>query len=275
VTAALGTAGWIPAGIDVNEPCAARVHDAHLGGLHNFAADRWVAQREQENMPDLPRILRAERAFLGRAVRFLAGAGVRQFLDLGCGLPTAGSVHQIVEGGQPGCPVVYVDVDPVAVAHGARMLAGHPNAAMVRADLRDVPLVLAAPAVRELIDFSQPVGILMVAVLQHLSDRDDPTGTVAHYRDTVSAGSYLVVSHTANATAVPPGHPVGDGTSAPHAPVTAPSGRTRDHIEAMFTGWALVEPGVTALGQWRPDGEQPATDDLGNLVPLAGVAHKP
>lgn len=268
-----GTVGWVPAGIDVNRPCAARIHNAHLGGLHNFAADRWLAQREEEIQPRLPAILHAERAFLTRAIRFLIAAGVRQFLDLGSGLPTAGPVHEIADAARPGCRVVYVDVDPVAVAHGASMLAGNPNTAMVRADLRDVPIVLAAGPVRELIDFSWPVAVLMVSVLQFLTDTDDPAGVVARYRDAVPAGSYLVISHPPASRTAPADHLDDDPDGGPAAVGTL-TGRTRPAIENMLAGWELAPPGLTPLQRWRPDQDGAPADDLGDLAPLATVARK-
>jgi hypothetical protein len=266
--------GWAPAGIDVNQPSAARVYDYHLGGWHNFPADRWVAQRAAESMPDLPATVRANRAFLHRAVRYLCAAGVRHFLDLGSGIPTAGHVHEIAHAVDPQARVVYVDVDPVAVAHGEALLAGTDTAAIVRADLRDVPLVLAAPPVRRLIDFTRPIGVLMVDVLHLLPDTDDPAGVVARYRDALPTGSHLILSSPWSSPA---------GTR----PATAPAAAARrgididsrphtgDDIGALFAGWDLVEPGITPIGQWHPDTNDVVTADRERVADLGGVARKP
>jgi hypothetical protein len=264
---------WVPAGIDINAASAARIHDYHLGGLYNFPADRWVAERAAENLPELPAAVRVNRAFLQRAVRFLAAAGVRQFLDLGSGIPTAGNVHQIAHTIDPTARVVYVDVDPVAVAHGSAMLAGIYSAAMVRADLRDVRSILTAPPVREMIDFSEPVGVLMVSVLHLLSDSDDPAGVIAQYRDAVPAGSHFVVSHPGPAAAVsrPAAMPMNSGR---HLPGQRSRSRTTGEITAWFDGWDLAEPGVTRVGRWRVDAHDPGSADHDLVTDLGGVGRK-
>jgi S-adenosyl methyltransferase len=265
---------WVPAGIDVNQASAARVYDCHLGGWHNFPADRWVAQRAAEGRPELPATVRANRAFLRRAVQYLCAAGVRQFLDLGSGIPTAGHVHEIAHAVDPQARVVYVDVDPVAVAHGDAMLAGIDTAAIVRADLRDVPLVLAAPPVRRLLDFTQPVGVLMVSVLHLLPDADDPAGVVARYRDAVPTGSHLVLSSpwSSRARTRPAAAPA---AAAQRAIDTDGRLHTREDIAALFAGWDLVEPRITQIGKWRPDANDVVTADRERVADLGGVARKP
>jgi hypothetical protein len=265
--------GWAPAGIDVNQPSAARVYDYHLGGWHNFPADRWVARRAAETLPDLPATVRANRAFLHRAVRYLSAAGVRQFIDLGSGIPTAGHVHEIAHAVDPQARVVDVDVDPVAVAHGAALLAGTDTAAIVRADLRDVPLVLAAPPVRRLIDFTQPISVLMVDVLHLLPDTDDPAGVLARYREAVPTGSHLILSSPRPSPART--HPAAAPAAAAHRAIdTDRRLHPRDDIAAMFAGWDLFEPGVTQIGQWHPDTNQ-ITADRDRVTDLGGVARKP
>jgi hypothetical protein len=242
-------ADWVPAGVDINAASPARVHDYHLGGLHNFPADRWVAQRAAENVPDLLAAVRANRAFLQRAVRYLCSAGVQQFLDLGSGIPTEGNVHEVAHAVDPTARVVYVDMDPVAAAHGKALLAGIYSAAMVRADLCDVRAVLASPDVRNIIDFSQPVAVLMVSVLHLLSDPNDPAGVIAHYRDAMPTGSHLVLSY--------------------------PGRHRAGRIGAWFAGWELVEPGVTTVGQWRADERDIALPGNDGVADLGGVARKP
>lgn len=263
---------WVPAGIDVNQASAARIHDYHLGGLHNFPADRWVAERAVDNLPELPSVIRANRAFLQRAVRVLAEAGVRQFVDLGSGIPTAGNVHEVAHAVDPTTRVVYVDIDPVAVAHGTAMLAGIYGAAIVRADLRDVPRVLATPAVRDLIDFSEPVGVLMVAVLHLLADGDDPAHIIADYRDAVPTGSHLVLSHPGPGTRSGPASITTNAARHPGGQARRP--RTDDEIRAWFDGWDLLEPGVTTVGRWRAEGGDLGSREQGRDTDLAGVARK-
>jgi hypothetical protein len=255
-----GNRGWIPAGTDVNVACPARVRDAHLGGCHNFPIDQWTARRAVDDHLVEPMAAAANRAFLQRAVRHLLAAGVRQFLDLGSGIPTAGHVHEIVHGVDPAFPVVYVDLDPVAVAHGTAILSSTENAAAVCADLRDVSLVLAAPAVRHLIDFTRPVGIVAVDVLHLLAEADDPARVVSRYREAVPARSHLVISHVL-ASAGTPG-PQGE------------TPRSRDRISNMLTGWDLVRPGLVPMSHWYADSGDGSPDALESTTYLAGVARK-
>jgi S-adenosyl methyltransferase len=264
---------WAPPEIDIQRPSPARVYDYHLGGAHNFEPDRVAAEQIAEIMPELPLIMRANRAFLGRAVRRLMAAGIRQFLDLGSGIPTAGNVHEIAQQADPDARVVYVDVDPVAVTHSQALLAGNDRAAAVQADLRDVPTVLAAPAVRRLIDFKQPIGVLMVAVLHFVPDRDDPAGVVARYRDAVPSGSYLVISHAAASedTKAPAG--AHQASAAYSRNVAETALRTRAQVSDLFTGFELVDPGVVYVTDWHPeitDGRPPQ-----RLAQLVGMGRKP
>jgi hypothetical protein len=253
---------WIPGGIDVNRPNPARVYDAHLGGLHNFPADRWSAQRGADNDPRSPLAALANRAFLQRAVRHLLAAGVRQFIDLGPGIPTAGHVHEMAHAVDPSIPVLYIDVDPVAVAHGQAILDGIESAAMVEADLRNVPSVLATPPFRRLIDRSRPVGIVAVDILQMIVDADDPAQLLSRYRDFVSPASRIVVSH-----------PVIDGRDT-EAGNGAGKARTRDAIAELLVGWDLVPPGLVPIAQWYADDRQGPADDGQRIAYLAATAVK-
>ena len=270
---------WAPADIDIERPSPARIYDYHLGGSHNFAADRQAARQIAEMMPELPLIMRANRAFLFRAVRFLIDAGIRQFLDLGSGIPTVGNVHEIAQQADLGVRVVYVDVDPVAAAHSQTLLAGNDQAAAIQADLRDVPRVLAAPAVRRLIDFTQPVGVLMVAVLHFVPDRDDPAGTVARYRDAVAPGSYLVLSHAAASEDDQSPAGADEATAAYSRRVTEATLRTRTQVTDLFTGFDLIDPGVVYVTDWHPDTPVHTTTNPAQpaqrLTQLVGVARKP
>jgi SAM-dependent methyltransferase len=268
----VGRPRWAPDGVDLSRPSPARVYDVHLGGSHNVAADREAASQVTRFMPELPLILRANRSFLGRAVRFLVDAGVTQFLDLGSGIPTVGNVHEIAQRADPNCRVVYVDIDPVAVAHGRHILADNANAAAIEGDLRQPNQILAAAEVRALLDFTRPLAVLMVAVLQFVDDSDDPAGIVAQYRDAVVSGSYLAVSH-ASWEGLP-----GRAEEATEAYARRVSDfwlRSRAQVTGFFDGWRLVGPGVVYLTEWRPD-----AGETGGYRPewtstFCGVACKP
>src|SRR2546429_1327130 len=176
---------WAPEAIDVDRPSAARIYDYALGGLHNFAVDREAAREMFAAMPDLPLLMQANRAFLRRAVQYLAGAGIRQFLDIGSGIPTVGNVHEIARQIAPRTRVMYIDIDPIAVAHSRAILEGDPLSGIVQEDLRRPEHILAHPDVRGLLDFSQPIGLLLVAVMQFVPEQDDPVGIVARLRDSL------------------------------------------------------------------------------------------
>jgi hypothetical protein len=263
---------WAPVGIDLERPSAARVYDFYLGGFHNFAADREMGRQAISMWPELPEIMRANRGFLRRSVEFLVGEGVRQFLDLGSGIPTVGNVHEVAQRLAPDTSVVYVDNDPVAVEHSQAILAGDERTAVVHADMRDPDAVLGDPAVQGMLDPGRPTAVLMVAVLHFVPDEDDPAGLVARFRDAVPSGSYLALSHAA------------EGEHADRAAehrglyrrtATPMTMRTRDQVMALFDGWDLVEPGVVYLPQWRPEPGGPAMDRPERMTGLAGVGRKP
>jgi SAM-dependent methyltransferase len=263
---------WAPVGIDLDRPSAARVYDFYLGGFHNFAADRDMGRQAVQMWPELPQIMQANRGFLRRAVDFLVGAGVRQFLDLGSGIPTVGNVHEIAQRAAPDTRVVYVDNDPVAVEHARAILAGDEQTAVVQADLREPDSVLSDPAVRGLLDPGRPTAVLMVAVLHFVPDEADPAGLVARFRDAVPAGSYLALSH---ATAGQQAGRAAEHRSLYQRTATPMTMRTRDQIVGLFDGWELVEPGVVSLTEWRPGPGAPAVDRPERIPGLAGVGRKP
>src|SRR5690348_3004214 len=181
----MGLPDWAPEGVQVDRPSAARIYDYLLGGSHNFAADRAVAEQAIAAIPDLVTQARGNRAFMNRAVRFLLGQGVRQFLDLGSGIPTVGNVHELARRTAPDARVVYVDLDPVAVAHSRHVLSGIDEVVAVQADMRRPAEILADERVRAVLDFDQPIAILAVAVLHAISDDDDPFGAINVVRDAV------------------------------------------------------------------------------------------
>jgi S-adenosyl methyltransferase len=241
-----------PPGLDVTTANVARVYDCLLGGKDNFAADRQVAARLLEAVPDAAVAARQNRAFLARAVRFLAReAGICQFLGIGAGLPTGGSVHEIAQADDPRrVRVVYADYDPVVVRHAEALLGGSLTAAVVRADLRQPWDLLAQPAVRSLINLAEPVAILLVAVLHFVEDRADPWAIVNCYKDMLAPGSYLVISHVTadhlSAEAARQAQAAYDGASAPGV------ARTREQVAGFFAGLDMVPPGLVNLSAWRP-----------------------
>ncbi|OLB75879.1 MAG: hypothetical protein AUI14_20190, partial [Actinobacteria bacterium 13_2_20CM_2_71_6] len=186
---------WAPQEIDINVPSAARMYDYYLGGAHNFAADRELAEQALRAMPDGRFLARTNRAFLRRAVRFLARAGIRQFLDIGSGIPTAGNVHEVAKQVTPDARVAYVDIDPVAVSHAQALLAADPRTGALRGDLRRPDRILADPALGAIVDLDQPVAVLLLAVCHFVPDSDDPAGIIAQLRAALAPGSHLVISH--------------------------------------------------------------------------------
>jgi SAM-dependent methyltransferase len=240
---------WVPGDVDLSQPNAARVYDYILGGANNFEVDRVFAKQLLATLPDAQSLAQENRGFLRRSVGFLAEQGVRQFIDLGSGIPTVGNTHEVAQRIDPGARVVYVDNEPVAVAHSELILEDNKNAAILRADVRDVHAVLNDPVTRGLIDFDEPVGILMFAVLHFVPDREDPYRLVSRYRDATVPGSYLIVSHVTS-----DGRPEFDDVIEQYRQSANPiTERDRVEIERMFTGYDLVEPGVVFTRQWRPE----------------------
>jgi SAM-dependent methyltransferase len=266
-----GEADWAPPDVDTRRANIARVYDYWLGGNQNFLADQDLGRQILAVEPMAREIARANRAFLGRAVRYLAGAGIAQFLDIGSGIPAQGSVHEVAQAASPGARVVYADTDPVVVAHSQAILADRPDAAVIRADLRDPAAILADPTVRRLIDFREPVGLLLVAVLHFIDDADDPWQIVATLRDALAPGSFLVVSHATTddrpdlARAV---ERVYNGSVAGSWQF-----RSGEQIKRFFDGFDLVDPGLVPAYQWRPDPDASVPAGLWGL--LGGVGRKP
>jgi hypothetical protein len=254
-----------PLGIDASVATAARMYDYWLGGHDNFAADRIAALKIAEGTPEIPAVARANRAFLGRAVRYLAAeAGIRQFLDLGTGLPTKGNVHQVAQAITPGARVVYVDNDPMVLAHSRALKTGQ-DTAVIQADLRDADLILGHPDTQALIDFSEPLAILFIAVLHFVGD-PDASQAVARFTSAAPPGSYVVLSH-GRSDPVPRSNVSGAVSYASTAnPVTV---RTQEEILAFFDGLEIVAPGLVPVQQWRPSADDPA--DPGAAWLLGGV----
>jgi hypothetical protein len=250
--------------INTGVPNPARIYDYLLGGKDNFPADRDVAEQVLAIAPVARDVVGDNRAFLRRAVRFLTSeAGIRQFIDLGSGLPTQGNVHEVAQADAADARVVYVDNDAMVVTHSRALLAGD-NTVAVQADLREPERILAHPEVRQLIDFDQPVALLLMAILHFVPDDEDPFGIVARFRDALPAGSYLAISHgTRDIPARPdmsPEEMTEMGTKVERLyQLTTASLVTRTHaeVERFFDGLDLLDPGVVEIQRWRPDGRRP------------------
>ncbi|MFH8221262.1 SAM-dependent methyltransferase [Streptomyces sp. NPDC018057] len=262
----------LPQGVDPGKASVARMYDAMLGGEHNFAIDREAVAAFTAIDPQVRTLARANRAFLGRAVRFLAQEGVRQFIDLGSGIPTQGNVHEVAQAAAPGARVVYVDNDPVAVAHSEALLAENPGAAIVAGDIRRPEEILAAPQVRELIDFGQPVAVLMITILHFVTPQEDPAAIVAAFRDALPEGGWLALTHATDEdrpdTAAAVGQLYRDRAT---SPVTA---RSHDAILSLFDGFDLVEPGLVHVPLWRPGDADEIPENPSQYWVYAGVGRK-
>jgi hypothetical protein len=247
----------------------ARIYDALLGGKDNYAADREAARRLVEAVPDARRAARDNRAFLGRAVRFLAAeAGIAQFLDIGTGLPTQGNVHEVARLTNPSARVIYCDYDPIVVAHARALLADTPDVQAVEADVRYPRHLLTLPAVRDLIDFDQPVAVLLVAVLHFLPDSDRPWSAVKCIVDHLAPGSYLVVSHVTGDEI--PDNAVSRAQEIYAGALVHGAARSRAEIARFFDGVSLIEPGLTDAAAWRSGRSQPGRP----VLFYAGVGRK-
>lgn len=266
---------WVPQLIDTSAPSGARTYDFLLGGSHNFAADREMANKVENAVPGIRHAARLNRAFLARAVRFMIAQGIRQFLDIGSGIPTVGNVHEIAQQEAQECRVVYVDRDPIAIAHSELMLASNERAAIVQADMRDPDTILTSEHAGRLLNLDEPIGLLFLLVLHWVPDDADPLALLARYREAIAPGSYLAITHMTddiqedkiNAVAGIVHRSRGDGQVFP---------RTRSEIAAMFGDFELVEPGLVPTGTWRPGGAGDISDDPEmNELSFAGIARKP
>jgi SAM-dependent methyltransferase len=256
--------------IDTSVPHIARVYDYWLGGKDNFASDRAAAEAAMREDPNVVEGVRGNRAFLARAVRYLAGqAGVRQFLDIGTGIPAADNTHEVAQDVAPTCRVVYVDNDPIVLSHARALLTSEPGGATayLDQDLRNVAEIIRAAA--GTLDFSEPVAVMLIGILHCIPDEDDPAGVIRQLMDAVPPGSYLAISHPATDINSP-----GVGRLASRLNELMPVKlrfRARAEVARFFDGLELVEPGLVRAPEWRPDSDA----DLDNPAAVwAGVARK-
>jgi hypothetical protein len=261
--------GETPEGVEVDRPSIARVYDFLLGGHHNYAPDRELARRILQAEPNARHVVAENRAFLGRAVGHLVQAGVSQLIDLGSGIPTQENVHEIAQRGNPEARIVYVDNDASVFAHSRHLLRGNPLVTIINADMRRPAAILAHPEVGRLIDFSRPVGLLMMTVLHFVPDSQDAYGIVSAYTQALAPGSYLAVSH---ATSDPLPDTAKKVEELSKNSATTAYIRTAEQIGRFFTGFELVEPGLVYMPLWRHDGQVP--DQAEQTWLYAGVGRK-
>lgn len=261
---------WRPVRADLSRPSAARVYDYLLGGSSNFAVDREFAHAALEIFPGAREYARLNRLFLQRVVRFYVEQGVRQFLDIGCGIPTVGAVHQLAQDLAPESRVVYVDNEAIAIAHSQLVLRDNPRATIIQGDLSDPESLLRTPELIELLDTEEPIGVLMLATLHFIPDDHDLAGLIGRYRRLLAPESYLAISH---------------GTDEHLPEITALARlyretknplalRTREEVAALFDGFELLEPGVVFTPEWRPDAPEDVGDAPERSVCYAGVGRK-
>jgi hypothetical protein len=252
----------------------ARVYNYLLGGKDNYAADREVGDRIVATLPEVQDGMRAQRAVLGRVVRYLVGkAGVRQLLDVGSGLPTADNVHEIAQRINPAARVVYLDNDPVVLSHAQALLADDMSTFVVRGDLLDPASIVQNPAVRAHLDWTAPIGLLLCGIVHYVMDSEDPAALVAALVDALPAGSYVFIHHLLD---------TGDQSAAElQAQMLKGLGRAQfrslTQVRRLFGDLELVEPGLVPVPEWRPDPGTPIRADYGDILQMAcaGVARKP
>jgi hypothetical protein len=258
--------------IDTGVAHPARIYDYWLGGKDNFAADREAADQVTEVNPDILRGVRANRRFLKRAVRYLAGhAGVRQFLDIGTGLPAMDNTHEVAQSVAPDARVVYVDNDPIVLAHGRALLTSTPDGStgFVDGDARDTAAILDDAS--RMLDFGEPVAVMVLMVLQYIPDYDDPRGIVDRLMDAMAPGSYLVVSDTAADIRPMVG---AESQRRLNARIAGrQTRRTREQIQRYFTGLDMMPPGLVTLNRWRPAADDPEPGE--DIAGYCGIGRKP
>ncbi len=247
----MNAGGPMSRGVDEDVPNVARIYDYFLGGSDNSAADRAAAAKIAQTTPEVVERVRENRDFLGRAVEFLAALGIRQFLDIGTGLPTRQSVHQVARRVVPAAHVAYVDYDPAVVGHARALLAGDPDAVAIEADMREPALILRRVTEQGFINLDQPVAILMLAVLHFVPDTAQAAQIVAAFREQMAPGSYLAISHatagTMSSDSLAQAKQVYASSSAGSITLRPP-----DEIEAFFDGLELEKPGIVPVAYWRP-----------------------
>jgi hypothetical protein len=266
----------IPPEIDTSKPHPARMYDYMLGGKDHFAADRDAADKAMAAVPSGRSGSRANRAFLGKAVRYLTGeAGIRQFLDIGTGLPTTNNVHEVAQAVAPSSRIVYADNDPMVLAHARALLTSAPEGrtAYIHADLRDPAAILSDPVTRDVLDFSQPIALMLVAILHFIPDEDKPEEIITTLLDALPPGSYLTASH-ATGEHVPAASAASGQRAYQDAGISFRPRDSDEFARLAFSGLDLVPPGIVLVSEWRPEGSGPRPQPA-EVNMYGGVARKP
>ncbi|MFI6595768.1 SAM-dependent methyltransferase [Nonomuraea sp. NPDC050536] len=262
-----------PAGIDPTVPSVARMYDYYLGGKDNFASDREAAQKIIELVPSITDIAKDNREFLIRVVRTLAANGIRQFVDIGTGLPTQQNVHQVALDAAPDARIVYVDKDPIVLVHARALLMDNPRTIVINADMRDPKGIVEHPELRSHIDFSRPVAMLLFAILHFVPDQDEAASIVTALRGPLASGSYLALSHSYAGSLTQDTIQRGQSVYRTATPGSI-TPRTQDQVGSLFAGLTMEPPGVVPVQAWRPDWHDVRPDfTLPGL--LGGVARVP
>lgn len=265
---------WVPENVSMERPSVARLYDYFLGGNHNFEVDRIAAERLLQADPTMRVKARANRYFLRRVVRFLAQQGISQFLDIGSGIPTVGNVHEVAQGINPVARIVYVDNDPIAVAHSEALLADNPQVTALQADARQPQQILEHPEVRRVLDFQQPTGILLAAMLHFVTDDVEVYRLVQTIQEAIVPGSFIVISHGTSDNL--PRESLEQGQQVYNRSTNPFRVRSYLEIKEFFKGLELVEPGLVWLPQWRPEEEDDLLLDQPDQSQVyAGVGRKP
>jgi hypothetical protein len=274
----MSEAGRVPDGVDVTRPSPARLYDYYLGGGNNFEVDRLAAEKMREIMPELSDMAWSNRGFHQRVAEFIASRGIRQFIDIGSGLPAAGNTHEVVLKTAPEARVVYVDHDPMVAAMAEGLIADPESAKLIMADVREPDVLLSHPVLTEMIDFSQPAGLLMTAVMHFVADGSDPKGLVARYVRALAPGSYLALSQGTSDN-LPP-KMVAAAREMYKRSTERLYPRPKAVIESFFEGLEIVEPypgagpNLCFVGMWGADDPEAADSD-GSRIMYCGVARRP
>jgi hypothetical protein len=264
----------LPPGVQLDRPSVARIYDYLLGGYHNFEIDRLSADKFAALFPDLALTAQVNRAFLRRAASYVSRQGIDQFLDLGSGIPTAGNVHEVVRQFNPEARTVYVDIEPVAVAHSEAILGDDPGVAAILADVRRPDDILGHPKTKALLDFSRPVGLFAVALLHYITDDAEAERVITTFKDAIPSGSYLTIGVWTYDDA--PRDVMEKYAQMTQVLTTPGRPRPRDVVMNYFDGFELVEPGLVHSPLWRPDGpDDLILDEPERSVTWVGVARKP
>ena len=263
----------IGGGFNPNIPNAARMYDYFLGGKDNLPVDREAARQVLRYVPEVPIGIRENRAFLQRVVRYLAGQGIRQFLDIGAGLPTQRNVHQVAGEYAPGARTVYVDNAPQVLAHARALLQDSPLVLVTEGDLREPGRIIDDPDIRTHLDFGQPIAVLLLAIVHFIPDSDDPAGIIERIRRSLAPGSHIALSHVVvedRPTAASGVERVYQSASAPFVP------RMSSQVTPFFDGLEVAEPGIVNLHEWRPESDfvTPSLQEIGAYF-LCGVGRVP